>query len=239
MIKSIIWDYDGTLADSNKKNYHVSLDLFKNEAPQIFDLDPPNLRSLEAFSTALTEYEDWKELYSDCYHLDDNEIERLGKLWTKYQLNSDIRTDIFPGLDRVIKKHSKTKQAVISQNGTDNIISVLKSHDLLEFFSVFIGIDEIPFEYQKPHYLSMIKCLEQLNIDPAQGRIIYVGDHEVDTQFVRASQKYFSENGIDNDLISVATSYGGSTPDKWVTRPDYIADSIDELEKILDVLEGE
>lgn len=239
MIKTIIWDYDGTLADSNKKNYRVTLDLFRNEAPQVFDLDPPNLRSQEAFNEALTRYEDWKELYNECYKLNDDDVERLGKLWTKYQMNSNVDTEIFSGLDSIIESYSDIPHAVISQNGTNNIKNVLSSYGLLKYFKVFIGIDEIPFEYQKPYHLSMIKCLEQLNINANEGKIIYIGDHEVDTQFIRNTQKYYSENNIKNDLVAVAVSYGGSKPHTWKTVPDYIAENTDQLKCILNKLNEE
>lgn len=238
MIKSILWDYDGTIANSNAKNYIVTLDLFRHEAPQIFDLNPPNLTSQSAFDEALKNYEDWRELYQDCYKLSCEETERLGSLWAHYQISSNIKTPLFSGIAEIIKKFSFTKQAVISQNGSENIRNVLSEYDIDRYFNVFVGIDEVPGNLAKPNHSSFITTLKKMNVSPEDGIIIYIGDHEVDTQFVRSTQAYLNSLSINNNIKAVAVSYGGSEPTKWKTTPDFIASNTKELDSILTIING-
>lgn len=239
MIKAILWDFDGTLANSNEKNYLVTLELFKNEAPHILESKPFNLSSREEFDKALVRYEDWRELYKDCYNLSNEETERLGSLWAKYQVDSNIETSLFMGIPEIVKHYLNVKQAVISQNGIQNIKNVLSNNNILNCFDTFIGIDEYPGELAKPNHTSFVDCLKSLNVAPDSGKIIYIGDHEVDTNFVRTTQDYFKSKNIDSDLYAIATSYGGSFPETWNLQPDFIAKTTNELYEILKKLNGE
>lgn len=154
MLEAIIWDYDGTIADSYSKNYLVTLDLFKNEAPYILDKNPENLKTESAFNQALSMYDDWRDLYRECYDLSDGEINRLGSLWAKYQIkNKDIKTNIYKDIDLLINNFD-IKQAIISQNGVENIQNIFKEYNIINKFSAFIGIDEVSGELSKPHYYS-------------------------------------------------------------------------------------
>lgn len=236
MIKALLWDYDGTLANSNYKNYLVTLDLFKHEAPEVLDNMPENLKTQEAFDRTLTMYEDWRELYRDQYGLEDDEIQRLGSLWAKYQIESDIETELYPIIPEIIKEYSNIPQAIISQNGKENIQNTLKNYGLEDAFSAYVGIDEASAEFAKPHYYTFVETLKKLGVSPNEGKIIYVGDHEVDTQFVRHTQKYFNDIGVENDLVAIAVSYGGSFPETWKTKPDYIAKDTNELKILLNKL---
>lgn len=238
MINAILWDYDGTIADSNAKNYLVTLDLFRHEAPQIFDLNPPNLASQAAFDEALKNFEDWRELYQDCYKLSREETERLGSLWAHYQISSNAKTPLFSGITEIVKKFSFAKQAIISQNGSQNIKNVLSEYNIDKYFDIFIGIDEVPGNLAKPHHSSFVTALEKMNVSPEDGVIIYVGDHEVDTQFVRSMQTYLNSKSIENNIKAVAVSYGGSMPKSWKTIPDYIASTTKELNDILIKING-
>ena len=73
-IKAILWDYDGTLADSSKKNIEVTLEILRRFIPDVDENVPEALASRTSYQDAYGKMSDWKELYRTCYGLDDEQI---------------------------------------------------------------------------------------------------------------------------------------------------------------------
>ena len=95
-IKAILWDYDGTLADSSKKNIEVTLEILRRFIPDVDENVPEALASRTSYQDAYGKMSDWKELYRTCYGLDDEQVRQAGSMWGKAQLSNRTYSDIFP-----------------------------------------------------------------------------------------------------------------------------------------------
>ena len=79
-IAAILWDYDGTLADSGNKNIEVTLGILRRFYPDIDSHLPETLTSKAAYQDALGRYPDWKEFYRTVFSLSDEQVAESGRL---------------------------------------------------------------------------------------------------------------------------------------------------------------
>ena len=64
MLDAILWDYDGTLADTMVKNLAVTRAVFQRLDPALLNPPPEALSSLEAYRAANYRWKNWRELYA-------------------------------------------------------------------------------------------------------------------------------------------------------------------------------
>ena len=65
-ISAILWDYDGTLADSSKKNIEVTLEILRHFIPDVDENVPEALSSRSSYLDAQGKLSEWMEVYSVC-----------------------------------------------------------------------------------------------------------------------------------------------------------------------------
>ncbi|WP_276629399.1 hypothetical protein [Terrisporobacter hibernicus] len=58
-ISAILWDYDGTLVNSVKKNIEVTKEVLKNFIPDLDNNLPKALTSVENYEEANYKYKNW------------------------------------------------------------------------------------------------------------------------------------------------------------------------------------
>ncbi len=235
-VKAVIWDYDGTLTDSTNKNREVTIAVLQYFNPAISECLPPALTSAENYKQANFKYKNWKELYQFEFKLSEDDVEKAGKLWSPCQLANSTVADLYPGLKALISSLGKIPQGICSQNCAINIQKTLEAYDLAEYFQGIVGYEEVAYKEQKPHPTGFIKCLDTLAIplskkEPAA--FIYIGDHLEDVVFARNTERILQDNGYPITIISIAVSYSGSCPEKWEIKPDFIASSAGDIEKII------
>ena len=63
---AILWDYDGTLINSAKKNIAVTIEVLRHFDPDIEVHLPAALQSYVAYQEANHHYRNWQTLYTDC-----------------------------------------------------------------------------------------------------------------------------------------------------------------------------
>ena len=238
MIDAVLWDYDGTLADSFEKNYTVTLDVLRKGVPRLYKNLPPALESKETFTKAVTEYEDWRRLYIDCYGMTAEETERAGFLWSVCQRECNMTAPLYDGVDILLSAFSSRKQGIVSQNSSDEIRKVLDSNGLDGYVKYICGYKDVPQFSPKPSPVPFLKCAELLKINPKKDKVVYIGDHEEDVLFCENIRSYYEEQGVSIKIISVAVSYSGSRPDTWLHKPDYCANSIQELRSVLKTIDN-
>lgn len=149
-VSSILWDYDGTLADSSKKNIEVTLDILRHFIPDVDENVPEILASRTSYHDAYGRISDWKELYRTYYELDEEQIRRAGAMWGEAQLKNTRCSDIFPGIAEILAAFSHIPMGICSQNGAEIILRSLHSHGIEKYFGSIIGYDDVPFDGQKP-----------------------------------------------------------------------------------------
>lgn len=238
-LKAILWDYDGTLVDSTKKNIRVTKEVLKHFIPEIEQHMPIALTSIDEYQKANYKYKNWKELYEHAYGLTMDQIEEAGKLWSPYQLQDDSNADLFEGLRDIIPRLPVQAQGICSQNSAKNIEKTLASYGLESFFPVIIGVDEVGFGEQKPNPSGYLKCLSKLGVDYENSILVYIGDHAEDVVFAKNAEKCLLEQLREKKanstvkIITIGVNYSGSDASTWAVKPDYVVTSPKEIESII------
>ncbi|WP_027626388.1 HAD family hydrolase [Clostridium lundense] len=237
-ISAILWDYDGTLVDTTRKNMAVTIKVLKNFIPDVYNNMPEALISIENYQKANYRYRNWKELYKNCYGLNDEQINEAGKLWSPYQLKDTTLPNMFVGLSDVIEELGHIKHGICSQNCSKNIYNTLKNFGIAKYFGAIIGYEDIPYDEQKPNPSGFLKCLEKLNISPNKSIIIYIGDHQEDTIFGKNAAKYYKLNKYDVEIICIAARYSGHSTEDWSVQPDFVAYCTSDILNIINSIQG-
>jgi phosphoglycolate phosphatase-like HAD superfamily hydrolase len=219
-IDAVLWDFDGTLADSAAKNIAITKQILARIAPHLTgDGLPRSLQSEADYHVANHGADHWRDLYRDFFGLTITEIEIAGPLWETYQSLDKTGVTLFEGISDTVTRLSHLPQGICSANSTDNIRQVLDGHGIDSAFQSVIGYEDLPHHEQKPAPDGGLKCLQEI-FGHTQGKtIIYVGDHVADVMFARGLDERL---GPSNTVISVAVTYSGANPDRWSEQPDEV-----------------
>lgn len=227
-ISAILWDYDGTLVNTNIKNFLVNKEIYllvkKEKIPEV-------LQSFEKYKEAENKARNWKELYEKYFGFSQKEIEYAASIWGDLSLKNKTSVKLFEGILELIKK-IKLPQGICSQNCSNNIKSVLKKYKMDNYFQSIIGYKDISFENQKPHHEGFILCLEKMKIKN-NGIFFYVGDHKEDVQFAKNAEEFLRKKGDNIKILTIAACYSGADTKKWDLKPDYEAYVPSDIYKII------
>ncbi len=157
MIKYIVFDFDGTLADT----FEAMKEIAKNEFEGISDKDFELLRD-----------EGIKELMKrKNIHIWD-----LPKMVLKYtsEMKNKENVKLFPEVLELLKILSKSyKLGIVSSNSEENIIQSLKKHNVQNLFDFIFSQSSI---FGKDKVLKKMCKKYQIN----SSEVIYVGDEDRD-----------------------------------------------------------
>ena len=226
-VDAILWDFDGTLADSAAKNIAITKQILARVAPRLTgDKLPRSLQSEADYHVANHGADHWRDLYRDYFGMTSAEIETAGPLWETYQSLDNTGVTLFDGILETVTRLSHLPQGICSANSTDNIRQVLNGHGIASAFQSVIGYEDLPHHEQKPAPDGGLKCLQEI-FGHTQGKtIIYVGDHIADVLFARSLGERL---GPSNTVISVTVTYSGANPDQWREQPDEVIESPSDL----------
>ena len=230
-INAIIWDFDGTLVDTSRKNFSVAkqiiADLTGKKAESF-----PIFRSLETYNLANRSYKNWREMYKSEYGFNEQETDRAGGLWTEYQLQDDTPIEFFPGLGRVIKSLKQFPQGVVSMNSQSHIKQTLAENKISDMFQFVVGYEEVDMRKQKPDPDGLLLCLEKLT-GLASGYVFYIGDHETDVKCAANANRALREKKLDVKIITIGALYGSGKNGNNSWEPDYHANQTEEITDII------
>jgi len=230
-LDAILWDYDGTLVNSVPKNIEITKAILSIVAPHLTGNKLPKyLLREDLYHQANHSAKNWQELYTEYYGLSHDEMIRAGSLWAEHQEENQTEVTLFDGIKSVIGQFSQLRHGICSQNSQNNIRRVLKRNDIDAPFKAIIGYDDVSNENQKPHPYGGIKCIESIFGHTNSQFLMYIGDHEADTQFARNLQAALGESA---KVISVAAAYSRSEPESWDSQPDFIARNVQDLLAII------
>jgi phosphoglycolate phosphatase-like HAD superfamily hydrolase len=226
-VDAILWDFDGTLADSAAKNIAITKQILARVAPRLTgDNLPRSLESEADYHIANHGADHWRDLYRDFFGMTTDEIETAGPLWETYQSLDNTGVTLFDGILDTVTCLSYLPQGICSANSTSNIRQVLDGHGLDSAFQSVIGYEDLPHHEQKPAPDGGLRCLQEI-FGHTQGKtIIYVGDHIADVLFARGLGERL---GPSNTVISVVVTYSGAKPDQWREQPDEVIESPSDL----------
>lgn len=226
-VDAILWDFDGTLANSAVKNIAITKQILARVAPRLTgNKQPRSLQSEAAYHTANHGAEHWRDLYRDYFGMNAAEIETAGPLWETYQLLDKTEVTLFEGVTDAVRQLSRFPQGICSANSTCNIRQVLNAHGISSAFQSVIGYEDLPHHHQKPAPYGGLKCLQEIFGETQGKTIIYVGDHIADVIFSRGLSEQL---GPSNTVISVIVTHSGANPGQWSEQPDKVMLNLADL----------
>jgi len=226
-VDAVLWDFDGTLADSAAKNIAITKQILNQVAPRLTgDGLPRSLASEADYHIANHAADHWRDLYRDFFGMTNAEIESAGPLWETHQMLDKTAVTLFDGVAETIGRLSHLPQGICSANATSNIRQVLIEHGINSAFQSVIGYEDLPHHHQKPAPDGGLKCLQEIFESMHGKTIIYVGDHIADVLFARALGERL---GPSSTVISVVVTHSGANPHKWREQPDRVIENTSDL----------
>jgi HAD superfamily hydrolase (TIGR01549 family) len=210
MIKAVVFDYDGVIADSFSVQYKVT-----NKMLRHFDKDEVTLEEFKKLFTL-----DWREFYR---------IRGVGEELIKlepelFKKEIDVLKEeivVFDGIKDVVETLGKKyKLGIVSNNFEDFILSFLKRFEMHNIFSSIVGY--MPY-HVKPDPTQLILCMKNLKVEPHE--VCLIGDMEEDIKMGRRA-------GVKK---IIAVSYGYHHHSR-LTGADMVAHSPAEILRLLDVV---
>jgi HAD superfamily hydrolase (TIGR01549 family) len=231
-IQAIIWDYDGTLVDTRQKNLNVT----KGIVERIARVDPNEfraLRTLDSYNLTIKRSTNWNELYKQEFGFTDEQTDTAGRMWTEYQLKDNTPTPFYNGIHDVLYALRNFRNGIVSQNSQSGITRVLKENNLLQFFRLIVGYEEVNLRRQKPEPDGLLMCIEKLT-QMSPGYVFYIGDHETDVKCARNANSVLKRNESSVKVISIGALYcSDADASHWDIKPDYEAKS---AKNVLDIV---
>ncbi len=232
-IAAIIWDYDGTLVDTKRKNLSVTRAIISEitcaEAAAF-----PALCSLEAYERAMLRSTNWRDFYKREFSLIESDIDVAGRMWTEFQIRDCTPITVFDGIHEVLYRLRHLPHGIVSQNSRDAIVRVLDGSDLLQYFSCIVGFEEVEIRRQKPEPDGLFHCLGGLTVLNGDC-VLYIGDHETDAASAHNANQILRTNKSHFHLRSIGALYSSPRESvQWQIKPDYEAREVHDILRIID-----
>jgi len=222
-VTAVIWDFDGTLADTLERNLAITrriVERLLGGSARRFAA----LHDRDSYGLAVHRAASWRELYAQEF---DFPLARAGEaapLWSEFHREETVVPPLFDGVEEVIRELGGRPQGIVSQNGRRNIEEALSPAGLLAHFQAIVADEDLPFDRQKPEPDGLLRCAETLHPDGGSaGTVLYVGDHPVDVECVRRAGERLRARGAGWRLLSVGVEYGLAGERRWATPPDRLA----------------
>ena len=220
---AILWDFDGTLANSAAKNIAITKQILACVAPRLTgDNLPEALTSEAGYHVANHAAENWRDLYRDYFGMTEAEISNAAPLWEPYQLSDRTGVPLFKGVVETIRLLSRYPLGICSANATQNIRQVLHDNGIGSAFRSVIGYEGLPHHQQKPAPDGGLKCLVELFGETRDVNVICVGDHLADVLFARGLAERL---GSSSTVTSVVVTHSGAEPHRWRAQPDEVIEN--------------
>ena len=212
-IDAVLWDFDGTLANSAAKNIAITKQILSRVAPRLTGENLPVCLQSEAnYHVANHGAEHWRDLYRDFFGMNKTEIETAGPLWETYQLVNKTRVQLFDGVKDTVRRLSHLPQGICSANATRKITQVLEEKGIAYHFQSVIGYEDLQEHQQKHAPEGGLRCLGNIFGQTLGKTVVFVCDHIAVVLFARS----FSEKlDPSNQVISVIVTLCGANPEQW------------------------
>ncbi|MBI3981759.1 MAG: HAD family hydrolase [Gemmatimonadetes bacterium] len=221
-LTAVVWDFDGTLVDSRRRNYNVVRRIMAEVAQRPLDSFPA-LRDWSVYDQVNRSYANWRDLYAREFGFSEEETDRVGRMWTRYQMEDDTVAPVFDGVATVLAALAFVPHGIVSMNGRHQIARSLREANLQDRFRHIVGWEDVDIRRQKPAPDGLLDCLRALTAC-APGMMLYLGDHQTDIRCAHNARAALAETDTPVEIVTVAVSFTGSMEfDNWPHRPDYAA----------------
>ena len=213
MLKNIFFDLDGTIVDSKEGIINGFIYALK-----YFNIEVKNRKQLEKFIGPPLE-DTFMEYYNFTKEQSDYAIEK----YREFYENSGVwETKLYTGIDKIIHKLKQNGRNVILATSKPEIFAnkILEKYKIKSYFFFIAGATLDGTRNKKKDVIKY--ALENIKNENVENCIM-VGDRNCDINGAKA-----------NNMKSIGVTYGfGSKAELENAGADYIAENMEELEKIL------
>ena len=213
-LKAVIFDFDGTLADTRKLIVAAKQEMMKQLGLKVLD------EATCIATIGLTAYDAFSKDYPE---LSQEEIEVVVKTYrAKFdELKTTMPPELFPGVDTVfaeLKKRGIARTIATSRN-KKSLYEFVGNWGMTDDFAVILCAEDT--EKVKPNPDPVLKTLEALSISGNQALV--VGDMPVDILMGKRAGAF-----------ACGVTYGNSNREELLAAgADFVIDSMEELLGIL------
>ncbi|WHH59059.1 HAD-IA family hydrolase [Petroclostridium sp. X23] len=211
MINHVLFDFDGTLIDTNE----LIICALKESVKSVLGKEVTH----DDLMAVLGKYLDEQMKY-----FDEEKHEKMVQLYKEYyRAHQDTMVKKFSGIDELLMnlKQSGRKIAITSAKGRGGIMHGLELFNIKQYIDFIVSAYDV--ENNKPHPESVYKALDFFKCD--KENMILVGDSPYDIQC-----------GINADIKTALVSWTIFSPEKFEgIRPDYILQKPSDLIEIVKV----
>lgn len=231
-LKAVLWDFDGTLADTRERNLSVNRRIFGEVTGQPWR-GVAALTSVEAYNAAWSRVGNWQELYTEAFGLDAEQLAAAAQRWAPYQLDDHTAVPLFTGVGEILDQLKDLPQAVVSQNERSIIAQILSANRADRYFTAIVGYAEVPIDRQKPAPDGLFRAIEILGVEePATA--LFIGDHESDILCAANANRDLIALGHDLRFQSVAVDFlANGNRSAWIAAPDHEVETPAELGNLI------
>lgn len=212
-MKAIIFDFDGTLADSGECGLLATQKAFKE-----CNLPIPTKKEIDYYMGIPIE-QSFHEMTN--HTLDDVQFTKLLQLFRRaYKTLEEQTITAFPHVDEVLDALHKQGLLlfVVSSKKTEVLYRNLRKLQLEYFFTDWIGSDQV--EHYKPHPEGILKILELYTLKPEE--TIMIGDAIFDLQMAKAA-----------NVLSCGVTWGSHPKEKLQEEnPTFLVDEVYQLAEL-------
>lgn len=232
MFQYILFDLDGTLTDPK-----LGITTCVQYALKSFGIEEENLDKLEPFIGPPL-IESFKQFYGFS-------VEQAVRAQEKYRERFAVvgwqENELYPGIDTMLKNLSERgiKLAVASSKPEVFVEKILVHFGIREYFTAAVGSELDGRRINKDEVvLEALRRLGVITQDAAEGYLKegkVLGDGSPNKGVAMVGDRKFDVEGAKAmNLVSVAVAYGYAQGEELqLAQPDYIADTVEELLKIL------
>jgi HAD superfamily hydrolase (TIGR01549 family) len=229
---AVIWDFDGTLVDSHRKNLQVNRTIISRltgRPASSFEA----LSSMQAYGQAVARATNWREFYAREFELRDADVERAGQLWPELQSADQTPQEPFGGVRETLDELSDVSHGILSQNDSLVINASLDASGLSRHFKIVLGYAELGLGDQKPAAGGLLRCIDALRLGES-ARVFFIGDHVTDAMCAANARAALIEAGSALEVFSVGAFFSDFVGDEsWEVTPDRIARNPSEIVDIV------
>lgn len=212
-MKAIIFDFDGTLADSGDCGFLATQKAFEE-----LNLPVPSRQQIDYYMGIPIE-QSFQELSN--HQLNEEQFSKLLTVFREAYKQFEAQTlTVFPYIPEVltILKNTGFSLFVVSSKKTDVLLRNLQNLNLDSYFTEWIGSDQV--SHYKPHPEGILQIIARYELKPAS--CVMVGDAIFDLQMGKAA-----------NCKTVGVSWGShSKLELLKEEPTFFADSVMDLNKI-------
>ncbi len=209
-IQAVIFDFDGTLADTRKLIITAKQEMMKEHGLKVLD------EATCASSIGLTAYDAFSRDYPE---LSPEEVEVLVKAYrAKFEeFKKSMPPELFPGVDKVFSELKKRGIAITiaTSRNRKSLLEFVGNWGMTDEFSVILCAEDT--KKVKPEPEPVLKTLETLSISPEQALV--VGDMPVDILMGKRAGAF-----------ACGVTYGNSNRKELLASgADFVIDSMEEI----------